>query len=74
MFSLVLYLNDAWQETDGGQLRVYPLHYPEGVDVFPQGGRAVFFRSDQLEHEVIPAPKRERMSITGWFKKTQIGL
>ncbi len=69
IFSLVLYLNDAWQETDGGQLRVYPSKHPEGLDIFPQGGRAVFFRSDQLEHEVIPSLERERMSITGWFKK-----
>ncbi|MFK8057227.1 MAG: 2OG-Fe(II) oxygenase [Saprospiraceae bacterium] len=69
LFSMVLYLNEEWQDADGGQLRVYPTDHPQGLDVYPQAGRAVFFRADELEHEVIPAPNRERMSIAGWFKK-----
>jgi SM-20-related protein len=70
LFSLVIYLNDVWLDSDGGQLRVYPAGGQlEGLDVYPKAGRAVFFRADELEHEVIPAPLRERLSVAGWFKK-----
>ncbi len=37
-------------------------------DVAPIGGRLVIFRSDQFEHEVLPA-RRERLSFTGWFRR-----
>jgi SM-20-related protein len=69
-FSLVIYLNNDWQVPgDGGQLRVFPQGQAEGLDVYPKAGRAVFFRADELEHEVIPAPLRQRMSIAGWLKR-----
>jgi SM-20-related protein len=62
--SIICYLNTGWKETDGGQLR---LHLTQGVkDVFPIAGRLVCFRSDQIEHEVLPAT-RERLSLTGWM-------
>ncbi|MBL7844006.1 MAG: 2OG-Fe(II) oxygenase [Cyclobacteriaceae bacterium] len=62
--SVLCYLNANWKEEHGGQLRMY---LPEGpVDIFPLAGRLVCFRSDQLEHEVLPAT-RERLSITGWM-------
>lgn len=64
-FSLVTYLNDGWEETDGGELIVYLEDGEKKIQ--PQGGRAVFFRSDEVEHEVMSA-KRTRMSITGWLK------
>jgi SM-20-related protein len=31
----------------------------------PEAGRLVCFRSDLIEHEVLPAT-RERYSLTGW--------
>jgi SM-20-related protein len=62
--SVICYLNHHWKENEGGQLRMY---LPEGsLDIFPLAGRLVCFRSDQLEHEVLPAT-RERLSITGWM-------
>jgi SM-20-related protein len=62
--SMICYLNTGWKETDGGQLR---LHLTQGFkDVFPIAGRLVCFRSDQIEHEVLPAT-RERLSLTGWM-------
>lgn len=62
--SVICYLNQNWKEQQGGQLRIY---FDEGsLDVFPQAGRLVCFRSDLLEHEVLPAT-RERLSITGWL-------
>jgi SM-20-related protein len=62
--SVICYLNRDWKEEQGGQLR---LHLPEGpCDIFPTAGRLVCFRSDQLEHEVVPA-SRDRLSLTGWI-------
>jgi SM-20-related protein len=64
--SCVLYLSDRWLTTDGGALRLFLAHGHH--DVLPQAGRLVCFMSDQFYHEVRPA-SRERLSITGWFKK-----
>jgi SM-20-related protein len=62
--SIICYLNQDWKKEHGGQLRIYP---PEGpLDILPLAGRVVCFRSDQLEHEVLPAT-RERLSLTGWI-------
>jgi SM-20-related protein len=62
--SVICYLNENWQENEGGQLRVY---FPTETKYFsPIGGRLVCFRSDLLEHEVLPAT-RERLSLTGWL-------
>ncbi len=65
-FSFVVYLNDQWEAADGGQLRLY---LPNGETLLtPTGGRAVLFKSDELEHEVLPALLRPRLSIAGWLK------
>ena len=37
-------------------------------DKSPMGGRMVFFKSDEMEHEVHPSFTRERISIAGWLK------
>ena len=62
--SVITYLNPNWKESEGGQLRMYLEN--EYFDFFPQAGRMICFRSDQIEHEVLPAT-RERLSITGWL-------
>lgn len=62
--SVICYLNQDWKEEHGGQLRLY---MPDGLrDVLPLAGRLVCFRSDQIEHEVLPAT-RDRLSLTGWI-------
>ena len=62
--SIICYLNPDWKEKHGGQLRMY---LPEGpMDILPMAGRLVCFRSDLVEHEVLPAT-RERYSLTGWL-------
>lgn len=62
--SVICYLNDNWKAEEGGQLRIYE---DSGVaDILPAAGRLVCFRSELLEHEVLPAT-RERVSITGWM-------
>jgi len=62
--SVICYLNKTWEEQHGGQLR---MHLPDkAIDFLPLSGRLVCFRSDQIEHEVLPATK-ERLSLTGWM-------
>ena len=62
--SVICYLNKGWEEQHGGQLRMHFSDRP--IDVLPLSGRLVCFRSDQIEHEVLPATK-ERLSLTGWM-------
>ncbi|MBL0741621.1 2OG-Fe(II) oxygenase [Chryseolinea lacunae] len=62
--SVICYLNKDWTENEGGQLRMHL--DKETLDTLPVAGRLVCFRSDQIEHEVLPAT-RERLSLTGWM-------
>ena len=62
--SIICYLNPDWGPDDGGQLRIY--RETGSLDFLPVAGRLMCFRSDLLEHEVLPAT-RERYSITGWI-------
>lgn len=65
-FSLITYLNKDWTDTDGGQLQIYKDGYTECI--LPQARTAVFFRSNELEHEVT-LTHRQRLSVTGWLKR-----
>lgn len=65
-YSLINYLNENWLEEDGGQLLVYQDKAVQKI--LPQAKTAVFFKSDEMEHEVTKA-NRSRMSITGWLKR-----
>ncbi len=64
-YSLILYLNDNWQTADGGELCIYQ----NGIcqQIAPENGKSVFFKSNELEHEVL-ITTHERLSITGWLK------
>ncbi len=61
-FSMIMYLNS---EVDGGALRIYQGNASQ--DITPDAGKSVFFKSNQLEHEVL-VTHLPRMSITGWLK------
>lgn len=67
MVSAVIYLNEDWLADDGGQLR---MSLKTGVehDVQPTSGCLVVFLSGEVPHEVLPAT-RERLSLTGWFRR-----
>ncbi|HEY6621338.1 MAG TPA: 2OG-Fe(II) oxygenase [Steroidobacteraceae bacterium] len=70
--SLVLYLNQGWQPTDGGVLRIHTAD--DGyVDVEPIAGRLVCFLTPGREHEVLRA-RCERLSISGWFRGREQAL
>ena len=64
-YSMIMYLNSDWVPTDGGQLRIY--HHNKIQTISPLNGKCVFFKSSELEHEVLLNFK-PRMSITGWLK------
>lgn len=65
--TLIAYLNENWNEDDGGELQLY-LNDGKTITVLPSAGTLVCFMSADFEHEVLPA-KRERASLTGWFRK-----
>lgn len=65
-YSLINYLNNDWQQQDGGQLMIYQNN--ESQTIQPQSQTAVFFKSDEMEHEVTLANRR-RLSISGWLKQ-----
>jgi SM-20-related protein len=70
IISCILYLNPNWKEEDAGQLRIYEKDEQGNeyyTDVAPQLGTLVCFRSDKVEHEVLPTHSH-RFSITGWMR------
>jgi SM-20-related protein len=69
----ICYLNEDWQESDGGQLRIYLNEQTgETLELLPEAGTFVTFLSAEYWHEVLPA-QRDRLSITAWFKTRPIG-
>lgn len=64
-FSMIIYLNPEWLDNDGGELCIY--HSDHSQIVNPTNGKCVFFKSSELEHEVL-LNNKNRMSITGWLK------
>lgn len=64
-YSMICYLNESWQIGDGGELCIH--HENHLQNIMPTNGKAVFFQSNIIEHEVLLCHK-PRMSITGWLK------
>jgi SM-20-related protein len=64
-FSMIMYLNSNWQKADGGELCIY--HERAQQTISPEIGKLVFFKSNELLHEVLTT-NVPRMSITGWLK------
>lgn len=75
VLSTVLYLNEAWQQQEGGELLLYAEDDEHKVieTILPEFGRLVIFLSEKFPHEVLPA-KRERKSIAGWFRVNESAL
>jgi SM-20-related protein len=64
-YSMIMYLNEDWQLKDGGELCIHHADYLQHIS--PNNGKTVFFKSNELAHEVLITNKA-RMSITGWLK------
>lgn len=69
ILTVITYLNENWNKEDGGELQLY-LKDGKTVSVLPNAGTLVCFMSAEFEHEVLPA-RRERASLTGWFRKRE---
>ena len=65
-FSMISYLNNDWQEKDGGELLIHQVDNDQKIA--PTQGKTVFFKSNELVHEVLVTNER-RMSVTGWLKR-----
>ena len=65
-YSMVMYLNEGWLAADGGELCIHHSK-SQRQHISPDSGKSVFFKSNELEHEVLVTNKA-RMSITGWLK------
>lgn len=65
-FSMISYLNENWKESDGGELLIHQEHHDEKIT--PTQGKTVFFKSNELEHQVLPT-QADRLSVTGWLKR-----
>ena len=68
-YSMIIYLNTGWLEADGGELCVH--HLDSLQKIAPEDGKSVFFKSNELVHEVLYTNK-QRLSITGWLKVDSI--
>lgn len=71
----LVYLNQDWRAEDAGALRLY-LPGADGereLDIPPLGGSLLLFMSAEFPHEVLPT-RRERLSLTGWFRRRGDGL
>jgi SM-20-related protein len=68
-YSMIMYLNTDWVLADGGELCIY--HHDHEQYIAPMSGKSVFFKSTELEHEVL-ITTQPRMSITGWLKTTRV--
>jgi SM-20-related protein len=64
-YTMIFYLNTNWKLADGGELCVY--FQDSSQNISPTNGKSVFFKSSELEHEVLLSHAK-RMSITGWFR------
>ncbi len=64
-YSMISYLNSDWHKEDGGELVIQQGSAEQSIS--PVQGKTVFFKSNELIHEVLPTHQR-RMSITGWLK------
>jgi SM-20-related protein len=65
-FSMISYLNANWKIKDGGELQIFQSNNNQTIT--PTQGKTVFFKSNELEHEVLVTNER-RMSVTGWLKR-----
>lgn len=68
ILTTVLYLNEDWQASDGGELVVFESTGQSVIaTVNPTFGTMIIFLSDAFPHEVLVSHNTRR-SIAGWFR------
>ncbi|MEZ5946576.1 MAG: 2OG-Fe(II) oxygenase [Hyphomonas sp.] len=69
--SLVVYLNEDWQDGDGGALLVWPEGAGEDdapeARLVPEGGGVVFMLSETIPH-AVEATERTRYAVAAWWR------
>ena len=67
--SIVLYLNDGWNESEGGELCFYQPANPdiELARFAPLNARLAVFVSGLMPHAVLPC-RSTRWSVAGWLR------
>lgn len=68
MITVLIYLNENWKPGDGGELKIYGKE--KELLVEPIARRLLLFKSDKVEHEVLPT-RVPRYSLTGWLLHQQ---
>lgn len=69
LLTALIYLNESWQQGDGGELAIFDANDPNILrqTVAPQQNRLLLFWSDRrTPHEVLPSEKL-RYSVTVWL-------
>lgn len=71
--SIVLYLNEGWNESDGGELCFYQPANPdiELARFAPLNARLAVFVSGLMPHAVLPC-RSTRWSVTGWLRTDEM--
>lgn len=67
ILTTVLFLNEQWGATDGGELQIFDTENNLLQQVVPEAGTLVIFLSERFPHEVLTT-HRGRGSIAGWFR------
>jgi [Skp1-protein]-hydroxyproline N-acetylglucosaminyltransferase len=68
IITAIYYLNEwDWSEEDGGCLKIFGKEDDSSHCIIPYGDRLVLFRSDLVEHQVLPSNNRTRSAITIWL-------
>ena len=65
--TVVYYLNENWDKSNGGELVIYDENHHYLTTVTPHKNKMIVFMSDKFPHEVLSA-KATRYSIAGWFR------
>ena len=63
----VYYLNEEWNQRDGGELLIYNKEEKLIKKVLPKQNTLVVFMSEEFPHAVDIA-KKDRYSIAGWYR------
>ncbi|CAE8614156.1 unnamed protein product [Polarella glacialis] len=69
VLTTILYLNEDWQESHGGALRLFETSTSLQVraEVLPRLNRLIAFWADEVPHEVLPPRGRDRFACTFWY-------
>ena len=69
VISVIVYLNADWLPEHGGALQLHPEGFSTR-NILPVASRIAVFLSADMLHEVLPAT-RDRISLTGWFRRRE---